>query len=592
MRFRGLFWQIYISFLLVTVLAVIAITWYFTSLVRGFYLNETREKLEAQARIISVEFTDEIIEQRYTEVRNHVKRVSAVSDIRITIILPDGLVIADNRKDPAKMDNHRTRPEVLEARRQGIGSSLRFSDTVSKNLMYVAIPLKADGNNLQAYIRAAMPVSAIDDTLASIQRQISVAGIIIAVLTAIIGLIISRRISAPLERMITGVERFARGELDFRVSATSSNELRKLTDALNQMAGQINEKIRTIDRQKSENQAVLQSMAEGIIAVDYNERILILNKATNQLLNLNSNGAPGVHVKDVIKNNHLLKIITRTLHSDEMVEDEFVYKNSGSRYLQVHGTKLLNEDGITKGALLVLNDVTRMRRLEEVRRDFVANVSHEIRTPLTSIKGFVEALHDGAIQEPDTAKRFLNIIRKQSNRLNSIIEDLLSLASLEGDEAQSTISFDNKKVRKVIKGAIQVCQPTAKSKNITIEVDCPDDVRWRMNAPLFEQALVNLIENSIKYSPENTTVSINCEEKPEEFVVSVRDQGIGIANEHLSRIFERFYRVDKARSRKMGGTGLGLAIVKHIANVHGGHVEVDSKAGKGSVFSIHIPRNI
>lgn len=591
MRFRGLFWQIYIAFLLVTVLAVIAITWYFTGLVRDFYLNETREKLEAQARIISIEFTDEIIEQRYAEVRNHVERVSAVSDIRITIILPGGLVIADNRKNPEMMDNHGTRPEVLEAGKKGIGSSLRFSDTVSKNLMYVAIPLKFEGM-LLAYIRTAMPVSAIDDTLASIQRKISIAGIIIALLTAVIGLIISRRISAPLERMITGVERFARGELDFRVSASSSNELRKLTDALNQMASQINEKIRTIDRQKSENQAVLQSMAEGIIAVDYNEKILILNKAANQLLNLNSKSAPGVHVKDVIKNNNLLKIITRTLHSDKMVEDEFVYKNSGSRYLQVHGTKLHNEDGITKGALLVLNDVTRMRQLEEVRRDFVANVSHEIRTPLTSIKGFVETLYDGAIQEPETAKRFLNIIRKQSNRLNSIIEDLLSLASLEGDEAQSTISFDNKKVRKVIKGAIQVCQPTAKSKNIAIEVDCPDNLRWRMNAPLVEQALVNLIENSIKYSPENTTVRIYCEEKSDEFVFNVRDQGIGIDKEHLSRIFERFYRVDKARSRKMGGTGLGLAIVKHIANVHSGHVEVDSKAGKGSVFSIHIPRNI
>ena len=263
-----------------------------------------------------------------------------------------------------------------------------------------------------------------------------------------------------------------------------------------------------------------------------------------------------------------------------MIEDEII-SPPYDRYVQLHGTLLKNEYGDTIGALVVLNDVTRLRRLEVVRRDFVANVSHEIRTPLTSIKGFIETLLDGAIEEPDTAKRFLKIMIKQSNRLNSIIEDLL--------EKRATVQFSESKIRKAIDSAINVCLPRAQNKNITLRIKGDDKIRLVMNVTLVEQAIVNLIDNAVKYSAENTCVEIDSVLEKDESVISVKDEGIGIAKEQLPRIFERFYRVDKARSRTLGGTGLGLAIVKHIAKVHNGRVTVESEVGKGSTFKFIIP---
>jgi two-component system phosphate regulon sensor histidine kinase PhoR len=297
----------------------------------------------------------------------------------------------------------------------------------------------------------------------------------------------------------------------------------------------------------------------------------------------------GKKVKEIVKYKELRKIITHAIKTNELIEDEIVIPPD-DRYVQLHGTMLKNENGDTIGALVVLNDVTRLRRLEVVRRDFVANVSHEIRTPLTSIKGFIETLLDGAIEEPDTAKRFLKIMIKQANRLNSIIEDLLTLASIEESEKRQTVQFTEAKIKKVIHSALSVCLPRAQNKNINLEVKGDDKIKLVMNAPLFEQALVNLIDNAIKYSAENTSVEIESLTKNDEFIICIKDQGIGIAKSQLPRIFERFYRVDKARSRTLGGTGLGLAIVKHIAKIHNGRVTVESEVGKGSIFKFIIPR--
>jgi len=272
------------------------------------------------------------------------------------------------------------------------------------------------------------------------------------------------------------------------------------------------------------------------------------------------------------------------------VEREIALPTVGGLFLNGHGTLLRDEGGKKIGALIVLNDITRLKRLENIRTEFVANVSHEIKTPITAIKGFVETLADGRVKDEADARRFLGIIASHVSRLESIIEDLLRLSRIEKDAEAEEIHLRNENIMNVIENAVQLCKPTAESKGINIDLDCDENLVARINSPLLEQAIVNLIDNSIKYSDKDKKVRIKAFQDERGIFIEIIDQGKGIEEEHIPRLFERFYRVDKARSRRLGGTGLGLAIVKHIIQAHGGHVSVISSLGKGSTFTILLPK--
>jgi two-component system phosphate regulon sensor histidine kinase PhoR len=293
----------------------------------------------------------------------------------------------------------------------------------------------------------------------------------------------------------------------------------------------------------------------------------------------------------VVKNPELQWFVQRIRSSGDPVEGEVGLKDGSGKVLQVHGTSLRDADGRVMGALIVFHDITKLKQLESTRRDFVANVSHELKTPITSIKGFVETLLAGALNEPENAAKFLRIIAQQTDRLNEIINDLLSLSRIEQEAERRQIFLTAQRIKWVLQAAIEVCEPKAADKGITIQLTCPEELRAPLNAPLLEQALVNLIDNAVKFSAAGGSVLVEAEKAGAEIVIRVKDQGIGIPPEHLPRIFERFYRVDAGRSRKDGGTGLGLAIVKHITQAHGGRVTVESAPGQGSAFSIIIPQD-
>jgi two-component system phosphate regulon sensor histidine kinase PhoR len=575
------------SYLLITLISLIAVAWFASSSIRQFYLEQRALDLLARARLLENQ-----ISQFYGSLEPRVidplcKKIGVISATRITVILPSGRVIGDSNEDPAVMDNHASRPEVITALKGGVGQSLRYSITLQKRMMYVAVPLKGK-EKMIAVVRASLPVTAIDQALEKIDIKIILWGLFISLLAAGISLYVSQRISRPIEKLKKGADFFARGNLSHRMPDTDLVEIDSLIEALNKMAGQLEDRLNTIVRQKNELTAVLSSMAEGIIAVDMDEKIISVNKAATRFFEDLPRNLLNRSIPEAIRNPVLQKFINRALSSKENLEEDITLYQKGERILYVHHTPLEDAVGQRTGILVVMNDVTHLRKLENMRKDFAANVSHEIKTPLTAIKGFVETLRTSEDVDPKEAQRFLSIIEKHVNRLTAIIEDLMKLSKIERQDEASEIHLEESSVKSVILSAIQTCREKTNNKNITVKLDCPEDIMARFDSRLMAQALVNLLDNAINYSSEKSEIKISAALEGQELRISVQDHGIGIPKEHLARLFERFYRVDKARSRELGGTGLGLAIVKHIAHAHDGRVTVDSIFGKGSTFSLHL----
>ena len=424
--------------------------------------------------------------------------------------------------------------------------------------------------------------------------RIALGALIVALAVALLGFLVSSQISGRMRAIERGAARFAAGDFSHEIHVSAPDEIGEVALGLNAMGRRLSETIQTITEERNEREAVLSGMTEGVLAVDGQERVITVNAAAARLLGVDPEDAKGRSIQEIVRNPELQEFVGTALAADEPVAGSVVvHTDRGSRELQMHGARLGDDsDGgdARGGVVVVLNDVTRMRQYEAIRRDFVANVSHEIKTPVTTIKGFAETLLDGALDDRHDAERFLRIIVGQADRLSAIIEDLLSLSSLESDSEGATISLERGSIRDVLQVALDVCEMKAADKHITLALSCSEELYEEINPPLLEQAVVNLIDNAIKYSPEGSSVEIWAAVEPEALSIKVKDAGPGIRREHLPRLFERFYRVDKARSRDMGGTGLGLSIVKHIAVAHGGGVAVESTPGIGSTFSITLPR--
>jgi two-component system phosphate regulon sensor histidine kinase PhoR len=459
-----------------------------------------------------------------------------------------------------------------------------------------------------AVVRGSLSVTAVDKALNDLYTKIIWGMVGAAVCAAGVTLIVSRKITQPIEQMKDAAKRFAIGQLDHRVPVPDSEELAELAGALNETADHLKGTIETITNQKNQLEAILSSMAEGVIAVDSDGRVVSINKKAAQLLEIDSVSATGHIIEEAIRNVDIQRFMRYTLMSSAPTEEDITFSPASSLRdgrglaigtadggteppvsLRARGTYLTDHQDNKSGAVIVLSDMTRIQRLENIRRDFVANVSHELRTPITSIKGFVETLLEGAINEPEQAERFLKIIAGHTDRLMAIIEDLLSLSRLEEDGQKRMIAREHLTVRPVLESAIELSGPKAGDKKIKIDIDCDDDLEALINPTLLEQAVLNLVDNAIKYSPSQSSIQISAHAAEKEVIIAVKDSGCGIEKSHLSRLFERFYVVDKARTRKLGGTGLGLAIVKHIVNLHGGSVSVESTPAQGSTFTIHLP---
>lgn len=588
---RKLIWYIYPWFILITLVPLLAIIWYTSDTGRELFMSRTRADLLNQAHIMQKRVIRLLQQDQSDEIDRLCKEIGTVSATRFTVILPDGRVIGDSQKNPVNLDFHGNRPEIVNAFKTGMGSSERFSATLNHQMMYVALRLSDQDRHL-GVLRTAIPVTAIDKTLHTIEIRTAAGGLVIALLAAMISLYVSRRISRPVEEMRRGAELFAAGDLTHRLPAPTSTELAALADAMNTMAMQLEDRIQTVVSQRNEYEAVLASMVEGVIAIDQDETILSINQAALNMLKIKSSDAKNRTIHEVVRNRQFLEFVIDSLAGKNLEEKDVEIQGPEMRIINIRSMMLRNATNEHIGSLVVLNDVTKIRQLENIRKDFVANVSHEIKTPLTAIKGFVETLQQGMDKDHEDNLKFLGIIDRHVNRLNAIVEDLLALARIEQIDEKATVALQKSRLKSLVENAVNVVQHRADVKNISLDVQIEKDPHIMVDPTLFEQALVNLLDNAVAYSPEKEKVTISAEKGKKAFVINITDQGIGISQQHLPRLFERFYRVDKARSRKHGGTGLGLAIVKHIVQAHGGNVTVQSLPGKGSVFSIRLPQDL
>ncbi len=580
-----LLWRLYPSYLIVALLSFCLVVWHVSSVLKDLFNERIISELKAQALLVEKLVGDRFSHDKSGEIDAMLKELGPKIPSRITVALPSGVVLGDSLMNSARMDSFASRPEIKQAIDGKMGISTRMSLTLDADMIFVAVPIKT-GDMVTGIVRTALPSVS---SSALVWTNNPIFWLILFFLPAVSCFYWERRLNSAVGEFQSAAEKYSVIDFNHRVEVRTTAEFSALSDTMNTMASALNSRLSTVTRQRNELEAVLSGMMEAVMVVDTAERIVRLNKAAEQLFRIEQDRVKGKTIQEAIRHTDVHRFVLGTLACGDPLEGDIVIIGDPDIFLQARGATLRDDQGRVTAALIVLNDVTRLKTLEMIRRDFVANVSHELKTPITSIKGFLETLKEGAIKDSENAERFLDISIRHTDRLNAIIEDLLSLSRIERDAERGEVALEKKTVNEVLDSVAKACSKKAHEKNISLDFHTETSLSANINPTLLEQAIVNLVENAVKYSDSGKTVLITAEDYPGEVVINVKDEGCGISKEHISRIFERFYRVDKARSRKVGGTGLGLAIVKHIVHAHGGRIIVTSLPGKGSTFSIHLP---
>ncbi len=588
MKRRKLLWKVYPYYFAIIIVSLVLTAFYASHEMKQMHVDEITHALEARARLIGRQLAKPLLESDTVVLQYHCRDLGALSATRITVVDLNGVVLADSEEDAESMENHGNRPEIAKAYTGQVGVQTRYSNTLQQTMTYVAVPVEIDGE-MVGIVRTSYPLTTVEQALGTLYGKFAVGGIVMAILATVVSLFVFRRLTRPLQELREGAERFAEGRLESKLRIPETEEIAALAESMNRMAADLDARIHTIVEQRNEREAILSSMSEGILALDADEKIVSLNKAAARFLGIDLGKAVGRPIQEAARIASLHDFVDRTLRSSAPAEMEITFQDETQRCLQAHGAVLTDASGKRIGVVLVFNDITRLKRLETIRRDFVANVSHELKTPITAITGSVETLLDGAMNSQEDNERFLQMIAKHSERLDNLVEDLLSLARLESESERGAMKLTRCRIADILESSVQACHEISILRKVAVSSHCAPDLEVDVNPTQIEQAITNLIDNAIKYSDAGSEVNVTADSSENEIIISVQDQGCGIDGKHLPRLFERFYQVDKARSREAGGTGLGLAIVKHVALAHRGRVSVSSKPGFGSTFRIHIP---
>lgn len=573
-----LFWKLGLVYLLMLLVVLFVLDTYVVQALKREYVDAAFSQLESLANLA-------------------LTRPPAVSEagvwsgwlanggVRVTLVTTDGTVLADTNENPAKMENHGERPEIRTAFASGSGRAVRHSTTIGHDLVYYA--QRFETGSSQLVLRLSLPVYRFNAGVSGFRKQLWSVSLLILVLAGGISLLFFRRTSNRIGCLNDFSRRVAEGDFRPMPFEKSNDELADLSSTLNQTASQLDRTIQTLTEERNQSAAILASMEEGVVVIDTDQRVAFCNAAFGQAAGISDARREGRPAVEIIRHSDLLSMIRQALTSNEVIHGEVVVGSIRTRSYAVTSTPIRSGAG-TIGAVMVLHDITEIRRLERARRDFVANISHEFKTPLTAIQGFSETLLEGALEDAGNNRRFVEIIHDHSLRLGRLTNDLLRLAQIEAGKLD--LEFKPVNVGDIIESCLETTRVKATQKELRLEVEgTPGTPSVSGDLRSLQGILQELLDNAIRYSSPGGRIAIKTDLQDSSVVISVSDTGIGIPKADQERIFERFYRTDPARSRESGGTGLGLSIAKHLIEAHGGQIKVESEVGKGSTFSIFLP---
>lgn len=590
----SIFWKQFISGFLIIFLVLFLFTFLVIGELKTYDKSLTKERLLTTANLVSEVLNPYLENGEGQKIQALVSKLGGKTNVRITVIAKNGIVLGDSGKNPSEMENHSDRPEVKDSILNDIGESSRYSTTLQKEMFYVAVPFRDKSGQVTSIIRTALPLSIIQSEFIPIEKKVIYLGAALTVLALLLSLAMSKTVTKSLRGIINISEELAKGNLGVNIPVMNKKgEIPKISLALNQMAQKLNELFKQLSREKNQLEAVLSAMSEGVMVVSHEGSVIITNNALKNMFNLKDDPTLKPYW-EVLRNRELTKLVENVLEKWMPENREIYYLYPDERYYFVNVIPL---DSPEKEIIVVMFDITDFKRLEKIKADFIANVSHELRTPLTAIKGYTETLEEEAYESPEDQKHFLRIIKRHTDRLINIVSDLLVLSEVESKDSLSREGSESDleeiTMNEVIKSSLEALRTTASEKGLDVSFDAQEDnIKIKANRFLLEQMFINLIDNAVKYTPDHGKIGIRIAKSDSNVLTEIYDTGIGIPKEQLPRIFERFYRVDKTRSRNLGGTGLGLSIVKHIVIIHGGKIEVQSEEGKGSKFSITLPAQI
>lgn len=571
-----LFLRVFSTYLLVGILSLSIIALLVRQEIRKSVTAGIEDELTAYAGIM------ELSSRKDMETR--MKRLAELSRARVTLIDRLGKVVADSEFPVAEMEKHFSRPEIEEARVRGKGSAIRYSRTVGMDMLYVVLPLKAKGE-MGGYIRLARPLHEVRRQTEALFHTFLIAMVVVFPLALILAFFFSYRLTTPITAMERFTERLRKGDVTGTLFVKTTDEMKQLADNINYLVAELHEKIKTANEEKAKLIAAFASMTEGVLVLDQEDRIEIFNRAFRRMIASRYGDVVGKTLIEAFRNIELQAAFDSFRKEGRPVSQEITLGDTHPVILDASISAIPGPAGEGK-TMIVFHDVTRLKRLERVRADFVANVTHELRTPLTAILGFVETLREGAVEERETARKFLDIIERHAKRLNRLVEDLLVISDIELGEMP--FFFESVSVSGILSNVLSMIESRAGEKHLTIQGEWPEGLPpLRADRDRLVQIFLNILDNAVKFTPEGGSIVVTASpEGDDHVVVRISDTGIGIPREELSRLGERFYRVDKTRSRELGGTGLGLSIVKHLMAAHGGRMEIESRLGKGTTVSL------
>ncbi|OPY68294.1 MAG: Alkaline phosphatase synthesis sensor protein PhoR [Syntrophorhabdaceae bacterium PtaU1.Bin034] len=571
---RSIFSKIFLGYLIVVCVLAGLILVFSLRAIKDFYQEMVANELKNVAVLMGTEASSFIEKGRFDELDRLVKRSGTRIHTRITFIAPNGIVLADSDENPKTMENHRQRPEVMTALQGKVGTSKRYSSTVNKEMLYVAVPVEK-GDKTISVVRTGLFLKDIEGLLGSRSHEVIKIVLVIVLLTLVAALLISNSIAKPVRRLTDAVRKVAEGDLSVRVLLKNKDELKALADGFNRMNERMEGMFSELSGQKEELDSIVGSLQEGLVVVNREGRIIRANESFVRI-------AGGEPVKDrffweVVRRPQFIELMGQSRDEKKSFVKE-VPLGERTYLCSVTFTRPHGE------IIAVFHDITEIKNVERVKKDFIVNVSHELRTPLTAIKGFAETLLD---MVDDPSRKYVEIIERNANRLANIVNDLLLLSNLE---EKGTVDREAVDFRRLIDQTVKLFEQRVKEKDLSLVVNVRDGTPPVKVDPFkIEQLLINLLDNAVKYTEQGEIIEVRADVEGRSLVLRVRDTGIGIPREDIPRIFERFYVVDKSRSRKSGGTGLGLSIVKHIVLLHGGTIEVDSAQGEGTMFTVRLP---